>query len=268
MNHQRRMTNFSNAKFSIAKLALAIFLSFIFAATSEAKTFKNAYVNFELPEKWRCSLEQTEWVCRTNDPGLAEAIIVLTAKEVGPADGLAGYETHLKSPRTIITRTGQSVQSTVYSANRKKIMGHEWVDGWHFSSEVYNYYTRYLATIKERIAVLVTFSAHKAHYTKYSADFIRAIESLRVNSVAGVTNAGNGANGGVGGPYGANGGVGPLPGEPGYDEAMGMGEGGSGSSSAKNLFGLALIIGAVGAYLFFMKKKNSKKKKRRSSSDD
>ncbi|MCB0408169.1 MAG: hypothetical protein KDD34_08200, partial [Bdellovibrionales bacterium] len=42
------------------------------------------------------------------------------------------------------------------------------------------YYTRYLATIKDRIAILVTFSAHKAHYTKYSNDFIKAIDSLIV----------------------------------------------------------------------------------------
>lgn len=50
----------------------------------------------------------------------------------------------------------------------------------HLGSEIPHYYTRYLATIKGNIAVLVTFSAHKLFYTKYSSDFFRAIKSMRV----------------------------------------------------------------------------------------
>ncbi len=50
----------------------------------------------------------------------------------------------------------------------------------HLGSEIPHYYTRYLATVKGKIAVLVTFSAHKLHYTKYSSEFFRAIKSLRV----------------------------------------------------------------------------------------
>ena len=50
----------------------------------------------------------------------------------------------------------------------------------HLGSEIPHYYTRYLATIKGNISVLVTFSAHKLFYTKYSNEFFRAIKSLRV----------------------------------------------------------------------------------------
>lgn len=232
--------------------------------TAQAKTFKNAYLSFELPEKWNCSLEGTEWVCRTNDPGLAEAIIVLTAKEVGPQDALPGYETHLRQPRTIITRAGSSVQSTVYRTDRKKIFGHEWVDGWHFSSEVYNYYTRYLATTKERIAVLITFSAHKLHYTKYSADFLRAIESLRVSSTGNLLNrqaAAGGTDAGGGGLFGGTG-EGALPGEPGAD-GMGGGLGGRGPGVVKSFLGIALIGVAAGVYLLLKRKKKKPSKKKR-----
>jgi len=230
--------------------------------TAEAKIFRNAYVSFELPEKWNCSLEQTEWVCRTNDPGLAEAIIVLTAKEVGPQDALPGYESHLKQPRTIVTRAGSSVQSTVYKVEQKKIANHLWIDGMHFSSEVYNFYTRYLATTKDRIAVLVTFSAHKLHYTKYSGDFFRAIESLRVIAMRSTMNGLNQAGGAGGEVFGGNLGDGAFPSEPGGLGIDGIG-GAGGSDVIKSFLGVALICAAVGIYLMIKRKAKSKGKGKR-----
>jgi hypothetical protein len=227
--------------------------------TAEAKIFRNAYVSFELPEKWNCSLEQTEWVCRTNDPGLAEAIIVLTAKEVGPQDALPGYESHLKQPRTIVTRAGSSVQSTVYKVEQKKIANHVWIDGMHFSSEVYNFYTRYLATAKDKIAVLVTFSAHKLHYTKYSGDFFRAIESLRVIAMRSTMNGVNQAGGEV---FGGNLGDGAFPAEPGGLGIDGLG-GAGGPDAIKSFLAVALICAAVGIYLMIKRKGKSKGKKKR-----
>lgn len=234
--------------------------SVILAAPSlQAKTFRNAYVSFEIGEKWNCKPEQTEWVCRTTDPGLAEAIIILTAKEVGPQDSLAAYEAHLKTQRTIVTRTGQTVQSTIYRVEQRKIANHPWVDGMHFSSEVWNYYTRYLATIKERIAVLVTFSAHKLHYTKYSADFFRAIESLRVTASRSLMNPqGSQAHlPGAGGMYGGTIDTGLLS-----DMGMGM-EDGLGDSggffgdSNSGLLAIALIVGGAGAYLYLKRRRKS-----------
>lgn len=243
-------------------LLLQAFLvtSVILAAPSlQAKTFRNAYISFEIGEKWNCKPEQTEWVCRTSDPGLAEAIIILTAKEVGPQDALAAYEAHLKTPRTIVTRAGQSIQSTVYRVEQRKIANHPWVDGMHFSSEVWNYYTRYLATIKERIAVLVTFSAHKLHYTKYSADFFRSIESLRVTASRSLMNAqGSGAQlPGAGGMYGGTLDTG-LMGDMGMNLDEGMGDsGGFFGDGDSGLLAIALIIGGAGAYLYMKRRKKS-----------
>ena len=54
----------------------------------------------------------------------------------------------------------------------------------HLGSEIPNYYTRYLAAVKGRVAVLVTFSAHKKYYTKYSGQFFEAIKTLRVTEPA------------------------------------------------------------------------------------
>lgn len=149
----------------------------------DAKLFRNAYVSFELPEKtWSCSLEQTEWVCRSGDPKSSrEAIIILTAKEVGPTDSLDAYLKHLGSPQPTAFKTqANSTSKIVYPSKLVMINDHNWVDGLHLASEVPNYYTRYLATIKDKIAVLVTLSAHANHYTRYSKDFFKTVQSLRV----------------------------------------------------------------------------------------
>jgi hypothetical protein len=165
---------------------------------SEAKVFRNSYVSFELPAKWDCYLENTAWICRyaisksclgANSSSKTceeqrkktkEAIIILAAKEVGPNDSFKAYYDHLKEPRPIIMSDNKRSSSKVIHLKPINIESHKWLDGMHLGSEIPYYYTRYLATLKGNIAVLVTFSAHKLFYTKYSNEFFRAIKSLRV----------------------------------------------------------------------------------------
>lgn len=163
---------------NIIALSLAlILLSF----NAHAKVFRNAYISFEMPDTWKCSLEQTEWVCRsTQNKESKEAIIILTAKEVGPTDTFPLYETHLNSPIQSQVRGATGGSKIVYKAKNYKINDQMWIDSLHSSSEVPNYFTRYVATIKDKIAILVTFSAHKNYYTKYSSQFYQAIMSMRV----------------------------------------------------------------------------------------
>lgn len=153
-----------------------------FIPYSEAKVFRNAYLAFELPDHWICNLEKTEWVCRSGDARESrEALIILTAKEAGPSDSFQIYESHLSNP--IKTKSKYSAVDTskmIYKSKNTQINQHTWVDGLHLGSEINNYYTRYLATIKDSVSILVTFSAHKDHYTKYSQDFLKAVMSLRV----------------------------------------------------------------------------------------
>lgn len=171
---------------------------------ASAKLFKNNYVSFELPAGWDCELEKTEWTCQGRDVARSEAIIIFTAKEVGESDSLAQYLVYLKSPKRIMGVRGQIVTSTVQDVRRRKINHHDWVDGRHLSSEIPNYHTRYLATTKKNVAVLVTFSARKSIFTKYSHAFIRAINSLqiittdRLSSPSGLS-SGDGGTGGYGG---------------------------------------------------------------------
>ena len=166
---------------------------FLIATTAEAKRFRNAYVSFELPPNWNCQLEGTDWVCTNQFQQRAkEAIIILTAKEVGPTDSLSAYRAHLQTPRSIPAKTGAPQMSKVIHVKDRTIGNHPWIDGMHLGSEVGPYYTRYLATIKDKVAVLVTFSAHKEHFTKYSGDFLAAIESLRAVAEKDMSVAGGG----------------------------------------------------------------------------
>lgn len=44
---------------------------------SEARTFKNAYISFEMLDTWKCKLEQTEWVCRAEDPQESKEAVII-----------------------------------------------------------------------------------------------------------------------------------------------------------------------------------------------
>ncbi len=153
----------------------------LFSNTSQAKLFHNAYVQFELPDRWDCNIEGTEWICSSeNRVDSKESIIILTAKEVGPQDSFPVYENYLKTPKQVQLANGKTVLSQVKNIRSRKINDQPWVDSLHLGSEIPGYYTRYLATIKDKIAILVTLSAHQKYYTKYSNDYFKAVESLRV----------------------------------------------------------------------------------------
>jgi hypothetical protein len=229
---------------------VVILLSF----SAHAKVFRNAYISFEMPESWNCNLEQTEWVCRS---GMAkeskEAIIILTAKEVGPTDTYPLYEAHLNTPIRVTTKGGSPSDSKIlYKAKTVQINDQAWIDSLHSGSEVANYFTRYTATIKDKIAILVTFSAHKNFYTKYSADFMKAVMSLRViaskNILArpdlGPIRPGSET---LGGPI-----SGAMPADMYQSEDMG----GSKKSNNKGLLlGGALLLAAIGVYIFLKNRK-------------
>ncbi|WP_413288522.1 LPXTG cell wall anchor domain-containing protein [Bdellovibrio sp. HCB337] len=243
-------------KFQRFKYPLMALLSILLTSTAHAKVFRNAYISFELPQSWNCSLEQTEWVCRSeNTKDAKEAIIILTAKEVGPSDSMQQYEAHLNTPIGINLKTGGSAESKiVYKAKTVQINDQPWIDGLHMSSEVQNYFTRYLATIKGRIAVLVTFSAHKQFYTKYSQDFFKAVMSLRVIETK---NIGNNPDFGPirpgSGTFGPGSFQNAMPTDMVNPEDM---NGANGKGSDKTLLlAIALILAAAGGYIFLKKRK-------------
>ncbi len=236
--------------------------SLFFTSPASAERFHNAYVSFELPANWKCQREHTETVCTSSfDKKSKEAIIILTAKEVGPTDTFQAYLAYLQTPKTIPSSDGKSQPSKVLHVRERNISNHKWVDGMHLGSEVTSYYTRYVATIKDRIAILVTFSAHKTHYTKYSKDFIKAVDSLRVvadkNLLSDRPNLQvRGANETIGAPIGQI-----LPQH--SVEELPTEESGFLGRNASTLLGLLLILLAGGIYAYLKQggQKNKKKGK-------
>jgi len=234
------------------KLMILCFGVLLLPTISNAKTFRNAYLSFELPDTWSCQLEHTEWVCRSdNEKESKEAIIILTAKEAGPTDSLDSYSGHLNSPKPL-QGTGNPSQVTS-PAKQTTVNDHTWVDGLHLNSEVQNYFTRYLASIKDRISVLVTLSAHKDVYTKYSADFVKVVQSLRIIATPDLLASGsNQISPGDGSGLFGGGPVSTVEDKPIIMAPTGPGSKKSAESNqTKMIFiGAGILLAAVGVYIF------------------
>lgn len=158
-------------------------LALLVTATAEAKTFQNSYVSFDVPDNWNCMQEGVAWTCTPVDPIQSkEAVIVLAAKIAGPEDNLNNFQTFLKQPKKITTKVGTPMPSQVMYAQARKLAGSDWVQAQHLGSEIQEYYTLYLATVKEQLAILVSFSAERNKYQVYNPIFDKAIKTLKITA--------------------------------------------------------------------------------------
>lgn len=152
-----------------------------FSALAEAKTFQNSYVSFEVPDNWTCLQEGVAWTCTPSAPlDSKEAVIVLAAKVAGPEDNLTNFLNYLKQPKKITTKVGTPMPSQVMYAQPRQLAGNQWVQAQHLGSEIQEYYTLYLATVKEQLAILVSFSAERNRYQKYNPIFDKAMKTLKI----------------------------------------------------------------------------------------
>ncbi|MGK5085156.1 hypothetical protein WDW37_17855 [Bdellovibrionota bacterium FG-1] len=170
-------------------LAFSLSLSLL-APSAQAAKFANQFTEFELPPQWQCNLEGAEWVCQnTNEAKKRDAIIVLAAKLKGDQDSLDQYLTYLKAAKTYTSIHGKPVKSEPRYAKTVNLNGQAWVDALHMESEIPGFYTRYLATVKQDIGVLVTYSINKTKYQQYLDDFENMIKTLKVFRKQGGINA-------------------------------------------------------------------------------
>ena len=163
---------------------LSVFLFAVFSLNSAptyAAKFANQFAEFELPPQWQCNLEGAEWVCQsTNDAKKRDAIIVLAAKLKGDQDSLDQYLKYLSGAKTFTSPQGKPVKSDPKYSKNIVIEGQPWVDSLHLESELPGFYTRYLATVKQDIGVLVTYSINKNKYQQYLAEFENMVKTLKV----------------------------------------------------------------------------------------
>ena len=161
----------------------AILILLLWNFSAGAKIFQNSYVSFEVPEDWTCVQEGVAWTCNPRTgPESKEAVIVLAAKVAGPEDNIATFSNFLKQPKRILTKVGTPMPSQVMYAQSRLLGNQNWVQAQHLGSEIQDYYTLYLATVKEKLAILVSFSAEKAHYAKYNPIFDKAIRTIKITA--------------------------------------------------------------------------------------
>lgn len=163
-------------------MKLIILLFFVsFSKFTIAKRFSNQYLEFDLPNSWECVLEGAEWVCQsTNAERKKEAMIVFAAKNRGPKDTIEEYQAYLKKPKNFLLPGGQTLVSEPKYANVVEVNGQKWVDALHLASEIPGFYTRYMATSKEDIGVVVTFSVSRDSYARYKGPFDKMVSSIRI----------------------------------------------------------------------------------------
>ncbi len=171
-------------------MSLGLSLAAFHAPSASANRFANRFAEFKLPSNWDCSLEGAEWVCQNKDANKRrDAIIILAAKLRGDQDSLEQYLTYLKQAKAYTSIKGQRVQSDVKYSKTDKINEQPWVDALHLESEIPGFYTRYLATVKNDIGILVTYSISKDKYSEYLPEFDEMVKTLKVFRRSGGLNA-------------------------------------------------------------------------------
>lgn len=228
-----------------------------------ANRFANQFVSFELPPQWKCILEGAEWVCQSLDETKKrDAIVIMAAKLKGTQDTLDQYLNYLLQPKVYQSVTNQPVKSEVRYAKYNKYSDHTWVDSLHLESEIPGFYTRYLATIKEDIGVLVTFSVTKDKYSQYQSDLQNLVDTLQVFRKAGLNalpQEGSLFNRGTGGFSAGGAGSAPPPSSvfPGAEPAQRQ-EDAPKKKSDDTFFFMIILAGAVLLFILWKKKQNSR----------
>lgn len=163
---------------SFAKILL---LAFLMPPLVSAKTFKNSYLALEIPDSWGCLRKGTAWICTSQNPIEAkQAVAIITAKVTAPNETPAYFENYLRQPKILNSKIGTPTPSKVMYVIKRQIEGVDWIIAQHLGSEIPNHYTLYIATVKEKIAVLVNLSADKNFYSKYQPAFDQVIKTLRI----------------------------------------------------------------------------------------
>lgn len=151
------------------------------ASTAFAAKFANPFTEFELPPQWGCNLEGAEWVCQSsNDSKKGEAVMIVLAKMKGSDDSIESYMTYLKSAKSYNGPGGKPAKSEALYAKSINVNDQQWVDAAHKDSELPGFNTRYLATVKQDIGVLISFSVAKDKYQSYLPMMDDLVKSLKV----------------------------------------------------------------------------------------
>jgi len=142
-----------------------------------------AYMTFDHPDGWRCELSQGVWICQsTLENDRKESVVLSIATMATEWDTLDNYENYLKQPRPIQDEDGNTLMSKITYARGRNINGTTWVDSLQFNSELPGFWARYVATVHNKLAILITYIVSEQQYQKLAPQFERMISSLKPNA--------------------------------------------------------------------------------------
>jgi hypothetical protein len=152
------------------------------ASTAQAKKFRTDFIALDLPPAWDCVKEEIDWVCQPeNLAHRSEVIVVVVAKAANPTDDtFEKYQEVLSQPREMRNLLGNVYMSEIKFVNFRDINSHRWVDSLTYGSEIPGFYTRYIASIKGKVAGLVTYSIAESVYAKWAPILDKMLESLEI----------------------------------------------------------------------------------------
>ncbi len=161
---------------------LKIALLFALLATP-ILALKTAYVSFDHPDGWRCELSQGVWICQSTLEGeRRESVVLSIATTAAEWDTVDNYLEYLKKPRTITDEQGKPVESKVTYARKRDINGVVWVDSLQVNSELPGFWSRYVATVHNKLAILITYVVSQEQYQRLAPQFERMVASLKPNA--------------------------------------------------------------------------------------
>jgi len=164
-------------------LRIVVSLGLLMSSVSSfAKTFKTEFIRFELPANWSCKQEELDWVCQPDNLAeRSEAILAVVVKSMNETDDtLAKYEEVLGTPRAMRDLLGNAYTSKVNYVKQRTIKGHPWVDALLFGSEIPGFFTRNVASTKDKVAGLISYSVAESVYPKYAGMMDTMLESLEI----------------------------------------------------------------------------------------
>jgi hypothetical protein len=148
----------------------------------QAKQISTPFLNFQISNRWDCEFQDPlAYVCRLqqNQPA-QDALIIVSAKEAGPEDNFSSFQKYLGMPKPLQAKGATPSISKVQYVRILDIHKQKWTEGLHLNSEIEGYSTRYLATVKGKLSVLVTLSAAQNHWKFFEQDFKMAVQTLQL----------------------------------------------------------------------------------------
>ncbi len=165
------------------RLSLALGTLLLSSSLAQAKLFQTNFVKIQLPNNWNCRQEELDWVCQPDNVAeRSEVILVVVTKAVNAVDDTwEKYQVVLNTPREMRDPLGKAYKSQIRYVRKREIKTWPWIDSLQLGPEIPGWYTRYVASMKEKIAVLITYSIAESTYAKWSPIMDSVIESTEIH---------------------------------------------------------------------------------------